>query len=408
MTMITRGWLGRLYPDRATADRLHQWAGAQRFLWNRLLDAEKAEYEASGKFIWKRELQPMAVAMKKQPGRAFLADLPAHAVLKVVDDLDGALRKMVRDRKAGRQCGFPQRKKRFVREAGIYCVNQNTGIGERSVKLPKLGAVKMRGGRVPEGRLMGARVWRDGSRWMISAQFECARPEPLATSDVTVGIDRGVKKLASIFDGREFQDVIAPKHLRKALKRLRRAERAKSRRGKGSNRRREAARRVGVLHRKVRERRKDILHQLSHRLTAKAGVVKVETLNVKGMARNRHLALSVADAGMGRLGSFIVYKADWRGRRIVAIDPWFPSSQTCCRCGVLHREMRKLRVDTLRCECGNIMDRDHNAAANIYWYPEERENRIGNGPTRAEMGDQEVAPVPVVEPRIFADHGART
>jgi transposase len=77
-------------------------------------------------------------------------------------------------------------------------------------------------------------------------------------------------------------------------------------------------------------------------------------------------------------------------------------------CGVLHPEMRKLRMDTLRCECGNIMDRDHNAAANIYWYPEERENRIGNGPPRVEMGDQESAPVPVVETRISAYHGART
>jgi hypothetical protein len=67
-----------------------QWAGAQRFLWNRLPDAEKAEHQATGKFIWKRGLQPMAVAMEKEPGRAFLADLPAHAVPKVVDDLDGA------------------------------------------------------------------------------------------------------------------------------------------------------------------------------------------------------------------------------------------------------------------------------------------------------------------------------
>ena len=117
---------------------------------------EKAEYDANGKFIWKRELQKLAVAMKREPGREFLADLPAHAVLKVVADLDGALRKMVRDRKAGRECGFPKSKKRFVREAGIYCVNQNTEIGERSVKLPKLGAVRMRGGCGPEGRLLGA------------------------------------------------------------------------------------------------------------------------------------------------------------------------------------------------------------------------------------------------------------
>jgi putative transposase len=400
---IMRGFLARLYPNRATAKRLHQWAGAQRFLWNRLLEAEKTEYATTGKFIWKRDLQPMAVAMKKDPGCEFLADLPAHAVLKVVDDLDGALRKMVRDRKAGCDCGFPKPKKRFVREAGIYCVNQNTVIGQRSVKLPKLGIVRMRGGRVPEGRLMGARAWRDGARWMLSAQFECTRPEPLPASDITVAIDRGVATLASIFDGHEFEDVIAPKPLRKAQKRLRRAQRALSRRKKGSARRRVQAYRVSVIHRKVRERRRDVLHQLSHRLTAKAGVVKVETLNVKGMARNRHLALSVADAGMSRLASFVAYKADWRGKRVVEIDPWFPSSQTCCMCNALHPEMRKLSVRTLRCDCGNVMDRDHNAAVNIYRYPEERENRIGNGPTRVEMGDQGLAPVPVSEARIPAD-----
>jgi putative transposase len=355
--VITRGFLARLYPNRATRERLHQWAGAQRFLWNRLLDAEKAEYARTGKFIWKRELQPLAVAMKKEPGREFLADLPAHAVLKVVDDLDGALRKMVRDRKAGRDCGFPRVKKRFVNEAGIYCVNQNTEIAERSVKLPKLGTVKMRGGRAPDGRLLGTRVWRNGARWMLSAQFECARPTPLPPSDVTVGLDRGVGTLANIFDGNTFEDVAAPKHLRKSLKRLRRAQRVLSRRRKGSARRRIQARRVGVIHRKVRERRRDILHQLSHRLTAKAGVVKVETLNVKGMARNRHLALSVADAGMSRLASFLAYKADWRGRRIVECDPWFASSQTCCMCGALHPEMKKLSVRMLRCDCGNVMDR---------------------------------------------------
>jgi putative transposase len=107
-----------------------------------------------------------------------------------------------------------------------------------------------------------------------------------------------------------------------------------------------------------------LLHQLSHRLTAKAGVLKIETLNVKGMARNRHLALSVADAGMSRLLTFCAYKADWRGRRIVAIDPWFPGSQTCCECGQIHREMRTLSMRRMVCDCGTVMGRDRNAAVN--------------------------------------------
>jgi putative transposase len=402
--MIVRGWQARLYPTREQAARLNQWAGSLRFLWNRLLDREKAEYAATGRFLWRRELQPIAVGMKRQPETAWLADLPAHAVLDTVARLDGALRRMVAERKTGRQCGFPKVKKRFVNEAGIYCVGQATTIAAREATVPKLGRIRLRGGDRPEGRLLAARIWRDGDgRWMLSAQFECARPEPLPASEVVVGVDLGVSTLVTAFDGTVFEEVEAPKHLRKAQKRLRRAQRALSWRTKGSARRRVQARRVAAIHRRVRERRKDLLHQISHRLTAKAGVIKVEALNVRGMARNRHLALSVADAGMARLVTFLAHKADWRGRRVVEIDPWLPGSQTCSGCGKLHREMRKLSVRVLSCDCGTRLGRDRNAAVNHYSYPEEPGKRGACAPTRVEIGEQGFAPVPVVEARMLAE-----
>ena len=345
--MIVRGWQARLYPTAEQARRLNQWAGGLRFLWNRLLDREKAQYEAIGKFFWRKQLQPIAVAMKRQPETEWLADLPAHAVLDTAARMDAALHRMVKERKTGRQCSFPRVKKKFVNESAIYYVGQATEIADREAHVPKIGAIRLRGGDIPEGRLLSARIRRDGNRWMLSAQFECNRPETLPPSDVTIGIDLGVATLVTAFDGSTFEEIDAPKHLRKAQKRLRRAQRALSRRRKGSARRRTQARRVGAIHRKVRERRKDLLHQISHRLTAKAGVLKFEALNVKGMGRNRHLALSVADAGMSRLITLCGYKANWRGRKIVKINRWFPGSQTCCECGRLHREMRKLSVQTM-------------------------------------------------------------
>jgi transposase len=102
---------------------------------------------------------------------------------------------------------------------------------------------------------------------------------------------------------------------------------------------------------------------------------------------------------MSRLVTLCEYKADWRGREVIKVDPCFASSQLCCMCGVRHRETRKLSVRTLACD--NVMGRDRNAAVNIYeWYPEERENRDRKVSTRMEMGDQELAPVPVSEMRI--------
>lgn len=408
--MIVRGFTARLYPAPEQAARLNQWVGGLRFLWNRLRERETAEYAATGKFLWKRELQPIAVAMKKAPETEWLADLPAHAVLDVVARMDGALRKMVNDRKAGRKCGFPKPKKKLVNEAGIYCVGQATTLADRQVRAPKIGAIKMRGGRLPEGRLLNARIWRDGARWMLSAQIEGERPEPLPSTGETVGLDLGVSTLVTAFDGVGFDELKAPRHLRKSLKRLRRAQRALSRRHKGSARRRAQARKVGVLHRKARERRKNILHQISHRLTAKADVVKVESLNVRGMLRNRRLALSVADAGMSRLVTFLAYKADWRGRRVEKIDPWFPSSQTCSCCGAINVAMRDLSRRVFICPtCGFVEGRDRNAARNIYWYGQEGRNRAREGATDGEIGVHDgacSARVPVGEPSISAGVGS--
>jgi putative transposase len=402
--LIVRGWQARLYPTAAQADRLNQWTGSCRFLWNRLLEREKAEYQSSRKFIWRKDLQPIAVGMKRQAGLEWLADLPAHAVLDTVARLDGALRRMVQQRKAGRECGFPRPKKKFVNEAGIYCVGQATEIGERAATLPKLGAMRLRGGDVPQGRLLASRIWRDGSRWMLSAQFECPRLPPLPATGVRLGVDAGLSSLATVFDGEAFEHVAAPKPLRKAAKRLRRAQRRVARRQKGSARRRVAVKRVAAIHRRVCHVRADHMHKLTHRLTAKADALHVETLDVRAMSRGLRLGKSVADAAIGTMLRQVAYKADWRGRKLVAADKWFASTKTCCRCG--ERHAMPLSQRTMRCACGNVMDRDENAAVNLYWYGEEPRNRALLGATRVETGCQaagvSLLPVPVVETRMLA------
>ena len=148
------------------------------------------EYAATGKFLWAKQLQPIAVDMKRAPETVWLADLPAHAVLDTVARLDEALRRMISERKAGRDCGFPKPRKKFVNESGIYCVGQATSFETperrrhdksvfeaRAVVLPKIGRVRLRGGAVPdEYKVLSARICRDGDRWMLSAQLAFPRP----------------------------------------------------------------------------------------------------------------------------------------------------------------------------------------------------------------------------------------
>jgi putative transposase len=375
--------------------------------------AEIEALRSTGKYLWRPELQALAIAMKRDPETAWLAEVPAHAVLEIAARMDKTLRKMLRDRKAGRFAGmkphkdglphgFPVLKKKFVNEAGIYAVNQQTepAADYRSVKLPKLGSVRIRGWRNLPGRLVGAMIKRDvGERWMLSVQVETEIPESAEPLVERVGIDLGIRRLATIYDGHDLVEVENRRPLRKLTRRLRRFERSKSRRRKGSARRRAMARRIGLLHRKIRFQRSDALHQLSHLLTIKAGVLVIEDLNVKGMQRGRY-SRQIGDVGLGTFLRLVSYKAEWRGRQVIKADRFFPSSQTCSGCGLLHKEMKRGLL-TLRCECGTVLNRDGNAAINLYWYGGERRNWSARRPTRGDSGDQGFGPVPLAEPRML-------
>jgi putative transposase len=326
----------------------------------------------------------------------WLKELPAHARIDAVQRLTAAWSRMFEMRarakaerwskkKRRQQCGRPAFKKKFKREAGIYCVNQATEIDAkgRFAQVPKLGQITIRGGDVPEGRLLSARITRDGVGWMFAAQFAVKRPEPLPQIGIMTGSDLGVGKhrmLISTEDGKEFTETPTSCKLHKTLRRLRRAQRMVARRRqKTSKRRARAQRLVTALHRKIREQRRDLAQQISHRLTAKADVIKVETLNLAGMLANRHLALSVADAAMASLLRMIAYKADRRGRRVVKLDPWFPSSQRCHECGWRDERMRDLGRETFVCqECGIVEARDRNAAMNACWYGEDRQASLSD------------------------------
>ena len=403
---IGRGWRAQLRPNREQARLLDLWANHTRGVWNRLLGAVVARYEADGTFLWKRDLQKLVVVWKHEPDTAWMAELPAHALLEVCNRLDKALRRMLSERKAGRMCGFPRFRKKRWGEGGVYFVNQTTRLAPdgRSARLPKLGLVKLRGGALPPGRLLGSRAMRDGDGWALAAQLECPRPAPLPATNVRLGIDSGLHNQVTTFDGEAFDTVKPPKPLHKALRRLRRAQRKLSRRKKGSARRQAQVKRVAELHRKVRCQRADFTHKLSHQLIAKADALVVETLDIRAMATNRRLGRLVADVAMGTLLRQLAYKADWRGRSLLEADRYFPSTRMCCGSGALNDV--PLGNRRMACGCGNTMDRDENAAVNLYWYPEEPGNRGGDAPTRGKIGRQvagaSLRPVPVAEPRMLA------
>ncbi|MDP9009640.1 MAG: transposase [Pseudomonadota bacterium] len=396
---VTRAIVLRLYLNRAQRSALRRWQGGLRRAWNATLDLCFKRREREGKWPNKAAIQNFVVGLKKQEATVWMAEIPAHALLALADDMHKAFQNWFQKR-----AKRPKFRGKFQRQFSVYMVNQRTAFEEGKAKLPKLGTVKFRGGELPEGRLLSSRVWCDAGKWYMSSVFECQRPEYIIPKVARVGIDLGVKTLATAFDGEKIIAIEAPKALREAEKRLTRYQRRVSRRLKGSKRREAAKRRLTRLHQRVANIRKNAAHQATSMLVRHAHQIVVESLNVKGMMRNRHLAKSVADAGMGEFLRQITYKADWRQREVTEADRWYPSSRRCSACGEIHD--MPLSKRWMSCACGNEMNRDENASRNLYAYLEERGNAGDILPkTRRERGVQELAavpsPVPLNELRIL-------
>jgi putative transposase len=186
--------------------------------------------------------------------------------------------------------------------------------------------------------------------------------EALPTSDKQVGIDAGITSLIATSDG---EKIANPKHFKRLRLKLRQAQKALSRRVKGSKNREKARRRVARVQAQIADARQDFLHKLTTQLVRENQVIAVEDLAVKNMMKNHKLAQSIADCSWGELVRQLEYKCQWYGRTLVKIDRWFPSSKRCGHCGHIVNKL-PLDVREWTCpECGTHHDRDINAARNI-------------------------------------------
>ncbi|MFA1548772.1 RNA-guided endonuclease InsQ/TnpB family protein [Actinomadura chokoriensis] len=278
----------------------------------------------------------------------------------------------------GARVGFPTWRKRKHGSRFRYDADRARPAHQRAVYLPGIGKVRTREdmtwltGRITDGaaRVIGATVKETAGRWWVSFQIEIDRAQVnqarrTAEDAPACGIDVGVKTFATIVDDDgTVTELHAPKPLKSALRKLRRANQALSRKADGSANRRKAARRVVKLHLDVAHQRADFLHKTTTTLARTKRAIAVETLNVAGMTRNRRLARAISDLGFGEFYRQLAYKADWYGAQVWAADRWFPSSRLCGDCGTINTALT-LADRTWQCACGTVHDRDVNAAHNL-------------------------------------------
>lgn len=224
--------------------------------------------------------------------------------------------------------------------------------------LSKIGEVNIRLHRQPQGTIKTCTIMVKNGKYY--ACFSCeVEHQHLPTSEKKIGIDLGVSQLAVTSDGGR---IGSPKFFRKSEEKLKRKQRAVSKKKRGSGRRRKAIRELAKLHEKVANQRRDYAHKESRKLVHEYGLIAFEDLNIRGMVKNHHLAKSIADSGWNQLVQFVTYKAESAGRQVVQVNP-SGTSQRCSNCGEIVKKSLAVRVH--QCPCGYIADRDENAAINI-------------------------------------------
>jgi putative transposase len=363
--MITqRAYQFRLYPTPTQKRQLAIEFGHARFVWNWDLETRTKAYQERKEQLHYSALSRQLTALKKEQC-PWLSEATAGCHTQKLIDQDKAFKNFF-DKRAK----YPRFKKRHHTQSVRYQLDQrhvekNFNPEQRRLRLPKLGALKLKWSRAVEGTPKMVTVSRDpAGRYFVSMACEVE----IATLPIrrnAIGVDVGIKDIMVTSDG--FKSGAA-KYTYQYARQLRLAQRRLSKKRKGSHRRGRQQNRVARIHARIANSRKDFLHQLSSKLINENQVICLEDLNIKGMIRNRHLSKAVADSGLFELRRQLEYKAKWTGRDIFIVDRFAPTSKTCSECGSHQQEM-PLRIREWVCpDCGETHDRDINAAKNILFF----------------------------------------
>lgn len=347
-----RAYKMRIFPTEEQKVLIAKTFGCCRWYWNQALHDNIEYYKENGK-------GKITTPAKYKAENEWLKEIDAVALCYTQMDLQSAFSKFFKEPNVG----FPKYKSK-KRPKNSYKTTSSGGcnVSNEYIKLPKLKEVKLINHRHKTGMCKSATISLTPSgKYYVSCLFE-EDIELLPQTDTELGVDLGLTDLAICSDGTKFPTL---KALRKNLAKLKREQRKLSKMTFGSNCYLKQKQRVAKLHEHIANQRKDYLHKVSHKLINENQVVCLEDLNVKGLLKNHHLALSISDVGWSEFVSMLQYKADWYGRTIQKIDRFYPSSQICSSCGCVTGKKPLYIREWICPECGAKHDRDVNAAKNI-------------------------------------------
>lgn len=357
--MTQRAFKYRFYPTPEQETLLRRTIGCTRLVYNRALAARTEAWYERQERIGYVESSALLTTWKKEDGLEFLNEVSCVPLQQGLRHLQKAFGNFW----AGRT-KYPTFKKKRNGGSAEF-TKSGFKFKDGQVFLAKsLEALNIRWSRfLPVGAEPSTITVKlsPAGRWTISLLVD-VEIEPLPESPNQIGIDLGITSLIALSTG---EKVANPKGFKAKRRKLRKVQKALSRKVKGSNNRYKARLKVAKVHAEISDARQDFLHKLTTRLVRENQTIAVEDLAVKNMLKNRKLSQAISDASWGELVRQLEYKCDWYSRNFVKIDRWFPSSKRCGHCGHVVEKL-PLNVREWDCpKCGTNHDRDVNAAKNI-------------------------------------------
>jgi putative transposase len=362
--LVKRAYKYELDPNNHQRTFLHQHAGVARFAYNWGLEQRIAllkNNQGNDRFTDAMKQHKLLNSLKKSEF-SWMYKYSKCAPQEALRDLHRAFQNFYRGLKTGQKVGFPRYKKKGVNDS--FRLTGVIRFEGRKIQLPRIGKirVKERRERYHNGRILSVTVRRRAHKWFVSVTVEEDIPELIHPKCDPVGVDLGIKTLATLSNGTCFGN---PRALERQLRKLQRLSKTLSRKSKGSKNRERAKRRLARMYLKIFNIRQDALHKITTCLAKNHRKIVIEDLNVSGLMKNRRLARAIADVGFYEFRRQLEYKCQWYGSNLVVAPRTFPSSKLCSECGHKKSEL-SLSEREYHCEeCGLRIDRNLNAALNL-------------------------------------------
>ena len=368
--MIQRqGYHYRLKTTPALRRSFAQYAGACRFVWNKVLALNEGRYLAGVPRLNYYEAAWLLTQWRHSEEYGWLAAVSIHALQHCLRDLERAYQNLFAGRTAP-----PRFRKKFLSDSFRFPTDFQLD-GDR-LKLPKIGWMRFWKSREIAGAIKNITIRRDGDHWTVAFQAERAVETPVHPSTSAIGIDLGIATFAAVSDGTLYPPWNAYRRLQTQLAKAQQRAATKVKFSKNWQKCQTVIRRIQAT---IARRRKDCLHKLSTSISKNHAVIVVEDLQIGNMSRSARgtaeepgrnvaqkagLNKAILDQGWGMFRSMLEYKQLWRGGVVLAVNPRY-TSQTCPQCGCVSK-LNRLQQALFSCiDCGYTSHADVNAAQNI-------------------------------------------